>query len=51
MERVKGIGPSSGTWQAPVLPLNHTRIYRTLALGLDNRGAKVFIIIQLFSDD
>ena len=25
VERVTGIGPVSGTWQAPVLPLNYTR--------------------------
>ena len=25
LERVTGIGPVSGTWQAPVLPLNYTR--------------------------
>ena len=26
LERVEGIDPSSGTWQAPVLPLYYTRV-------------------------
>ena len=28
LERVKGIEPSSQAWEAHVLPLNHTRIFR-----------------------
>jgi hypothetical protein len=41
LERVKGIEPSSQTWEAHVLPLNHTR-YRRLVCNSIRPPAQLF---------
>jgi hypothetical protein len=38
MERVKGIEPSYRAWEAGVLPLNYTRIRKSVAVPVDNRS-------------
>ena len=33
MERVKGIEPSYAAWEAAVLPLNYTRVWKLCSFG------------------
>ena len=46
MERVKGIEPSLEAWEAPVLPLNYTRLGK-INLSVKSRGGDGYIIYTL----
>ena len=41
LERVKGIEPSCAAWKAAVLPLNYTRMTKTLSWPDDNAGIDI----------